>query len=140
MAEVRGWTRFILRADGRYSAVTFSILELAHVQLAMPRGAEAEAEAFYVGVLGLVRVPKPEPLARRGGCWFESGLVQIHLGVEDDFIPARKAHPAMHVSGLDALADRLKAAGHEPRWSDEIDDRRFHADDCFGNRLEFIEA
>lgn len=116
------------------------IVSLAHVQLAMPPGAESAAEAFYVGVLGFDRVPKPEPLASRGGCWFKAGPVEVHLGVEDPFYAARKAHPAFHTRGLDDLADALTRAGHEARWSDELDDRRFHTDDCFGNRLEFIEA
>jgi hypothetical protein len=106
----------------------------------MPRGAEADAEAYYVDVLGFIRVPKPEPLASRGGCWFEAGPVALHLGVEDEFIPARKAHPAIRVSDLDAVAAALEAAGHEARWSDELADARFHTDDCFGNRLEFIQA
>lgn len=114
---------------------------LDHVQLAMPAGQEDTAEAFYSGVLGIVRQPKPGALAARGGCWFEQGAVKIHLGVEDDFRPAKKAHPALVVDDLDALADRLTAAGHDVRWSDEIPGtRRFHTDDPFGNRLELIAA
>lgn len=116
------------------------VIAFDHVQLAMPRGAEAEAEAFFAGILGFVRVTKPEPFFSRGGCWFEAGPVRLHLGVEDDFAPARKAHLALRVQGLDGLADRLVAAGHEPRWTDEHGDHRFHADDCFGNRLEFIDT
>lgn len=110
-----------------------------HVQLAMPAGAEAEAVAFYVGVLGLTQVPKPAPLASRGGAWFSAGAAMIHLGVEADFQPARKAHPALVVDGLDALADRLAAAGREVRWDHELPGvSRFNTDDVFGNRLELI--
>ena len=93
----------------------FEIVRLDHVQLAMPPGREAEAEAFYAGLLGLTRRPKPEPMASRGGCWFESGPVALHLGVEEDFRPARKAHPALVVRDLPALAAALAAAGVEVR-------------------------
>ena len=89
----------------------FEIVRLDHVQLAMPPGREAEAEAFYSGLLGLTRVPKPEPLAARGGCWFDDGAVAVHLGVEEDFRPARKAHPALVVRDLPALEAALRAAG-----------------------------
>ena len=114
---------------------------LDHVQLAMPRGSEDEAEAFYCGPLGLRRVPKPEPLASRGGCWFENGAVTVHLGVEDDFRPARKAHPAFRVDDLDGLVQRLAAAGLDVRWDDELPAvRRCYVDDPFGNRIELIAA
>jgi len=108
------------------------------VQLAMPAGAEEEARAFYAGVLGLVEQPKPPLLAVRGGCWFENGAVKLHLGAEDDFRPARKAHPALLVAGLRAfVAERAL----DVRWSDEIPGTtRCHLDDPFGNRIELIEA
>jgi catechol 2,3-dioxygenase-like lactoylglutathione lyase family enzyme len=114
------------------------LVGLDHVQLAMPAGAEDEARAFYVGVLGLVEQPKPPQLAVRGGCWFEDGPVKLHLGVEDDFRPARKAHPAVLVADLRAfVAER----GLEVRWSDEIPGTvRCHLDDPFGNRIELVEA
>ena len=104
----------------------------------MPAGAEDEARAFYAGVLGLVEEPKPPLLAARGGCWFENGPVKLHLGVEDDFRPARKAHPALLVAGLRAfVAERAL----DVRWSDEIPGTtRCHLDDPFGNRIELIEA
>jgi catechol 2,3-dioxygenase-like lactoylglutathione lyase family enzyme len=117
------------------------LVALDHVQLAMPPGADAEAraEAFYAGPLGLERRPKPEPLASRGGCWFSNDAVTIHLGVEDDFRPARKAHPALVVDDLDALAAALEQAGHPVRWSDELPAvRRFYTDDPFGNRIELL--
>ncbi|MFT3854304.1 MAG: glyoxalase [Ilumatobacteraceae bacterium] len=109
-----------------------------HVQLAMPAGAEDEARAFYAGTLGLVEQPKPPLLAVRGGCWFGGGAVKLHLGVEDDFRPARKAHPALLVDGLRAfVAER----GLDVRWSDEIPDTvRCHLDDPFGNRIELVDT
>jgi catechol 2,3-dioxygenase-like lactoylglutathione lyase family enzyme len=117
------------------------IVRLDHVQLAMPVGREAEAEAFYSGLLGIPRVPKPEPLAARGGAWFEDGQgLRVHLGVEEDFRPARKAHPAFTVRGLDALLERLAAAGHQHRPGDDIGGvRQVYVDDPFGNRIELIE-
>ena len=106
----------------------------------MPAGAEEDAERFYSGLLGLERVPKPEELARRGGAWFRGPGVEVHLGVEQDFRPARKAHPAFIVLGLDELKARLEGAGVELEAQPALEGlRRFHAFDPFGNRLEFIE-
>lgn len=122
-----------------WGPVTDRLLALDHVQLAMPPGEEERAVAFYEGLLGLARRPKPENLARRGGCWFDNGRVQVHLGVEADFRPARKAHPAVVVADLDGLAATLAAAGHELRWDDELPGvRRGYVDDPFGNRIELI--
>ena len=84
-----------------------------HVQLAMPVGEEATARRFYADLLGIPEVKKPPNLAARGGCWFERGALKVHLGVEHDFRPARKAHPAFTVSDLAALVQRLAAAGHK---------------------------
>ena len=104
----------------------------------MPAGGEQRARDFYAGVLGLTETAKPAVMAARGGCWFERGGVRVHLGVEDDFRPARKAHPAFLVNGLDEL---LVAHDLAPRWSTEIPGtRRCHVDDPFGNRLELIES
>jgi catechol 2,3-dioxygenase-like lactoylglutathione lyase family enzyme len=117
----------------------FEIVGLDHVQLAMPPGREAEAEAFYAGLLGLTRRPKPEPMASRGGCWFESGPVAVHLGVEEDFRPARKAHPALVVRDLPALAAALAEAGIEVRPNPDAEpDRGAYVDDPFGNRIELV--
>ena len=115
------------------------IAGLHHVQMAMPPGGEGDAIAFYEGVLGLPRVDKPSHLAARGGCWFESGETRIHLGVEEPFTPARKAHPALLVDDLPALRRRLEEAGvavvdDEPLPGFE----RWYASDPFGNRLEFL--
>ena len=114
---------------------------LHHVQLAMPAGREADAVAFYGGVLGLDQVPKPANLAGRAGCWFHSSAVEIHLGVEEPFHPSRKAHPALLVDDLGALREQLAAAG-VPVTTDEplAGYERFYAADPFGNRIEFLQA
>lgn len=110
-----------------------------HVQLAIPRGAEDRCRAFYVDLLGMQEVAKPSSLAARGGLWLETGGVRLHLGVEDDFRPARKAHPALVVSDVDLLAQALEAAGLPIRWDTEIPGvRRFYVDDCVGNRIEIV--
>ena len=116
------------------------IRAIHHVQLAMPPGREAEAAAFYEGLLGIPQIPKPAHLEARGGCWFVDGSLAVHLGVEDPFVPARKAHPALLVEGLADLADRLTAAGHEVRDGDGLagHDQRY-VDDPFGNRIELLE-
>jgi catechol 2,3-dioxygenase-like lactoylglutathione lyase family enzyme len=114
-----------------------------HVQIACPPGSEETLRAFYVGVLGLVEVPKPPALAVRGGCWFAGHGIELHLGVEDNFRPARKAHPGLLWLDLDALAARLVAAGRSVRWAPDGELpglRRFHTDDPHGNRLEFLAA
>ncbi|HEX4082282.1 MAG TPA: VOC family protein [Acidimicrobiales bacterium] len=119
--------------------MVFKVTALDHVQLAMPAGEEDRAEAFYAGLLGLARQPKPQPLAARGGCWFSNGSVTIHLGVEDGFRPARKAHPAIVVDDLDDLVDALSAAGLVVRPDEELPGvRRGYVDDPFGNRIELI--
>jgi catechol 2,3-dioxygenase-like lactoylglutathione lyase family enzyme len=114
---------------------------LHHVQLAMPAGREAEARTFYAGLLGIPEVPKPANLAARGGCWFERGAVRIHLGVEADFRPARKAHPALLVSELEALCARLRAAGCRLKDDEPLEGFvRTFVDDPFGNRIELLQA
>jgi catechol 2,3-dioxygenase-like lactoylglutathione lyase family enzyme len=114
-----------------------------HVQLAIPSGGEAEARAYYAGILAMTEHPKPPILAARGGCWFrsEDGGVEIHLGVEEPFTAARKAHPGLTVLDIDELAEVLAEHGYEVRWDDSIPGRRrFHSDDPHGNRLEFIQS
>ena len=117
------------------------ILGIDHVQLAMPAGGEDAARIFYRDLLGLSEVSKPPALAGRGGCWFEAGPVRLHLGVEAEFRPARKAHPALLVSALAQLVARLRAAGHEVQDDAELADvTRGFVHDPFGNRIELIEA
>ena len=118
----------------------FRLGSLHHVQLAIPAGGEGACRAFWAGVLGMDEVAKPPVLAARGGCWFRGGGLEVHLGVEDDFVPARKAHPGVLVTGLRALADRLAGAGVTVTWDGEFPGHdRFYAHDPFGNRLEFLE-
>jgi len=111
-----------------------------HVQLAAPPGTEDALRAYYVDVLGMTEIPKPPVLAARGGCWFGAGAVQLHLGVEDDFRPAKKAHPGLRVRDIEAYADRLAAHGAQVTWDDNLPGhRRFYSEDPVGNRLEFLE-
>jgi catechol 2,3-dioxygenase-like lactoylglutathione lyase family enzyme len=110
-----------------------------HVQLAMPAGGEDRARAFYGGLLGMAELPKPAELAKRGGCWFASGIVQIHLGVEGDFRSAKKAHPALRCRDYGTLTARLRSAGIEVADDHNIPGvRRCHIFDPFGNRIELI--
>ena len=112
-----------------------------HVQLACPPGSEDASRAFFRDLLGLREIAKPPLLAARGGCWFRGYGVELHLGVETPFAPARKAHPGLLWPDLDGLAARLEAAGHLCAWSDELPGyRRFYVDDPHGNRLEFLSA
>ena len=112
-----------------------------HVQLAMPAGEEERAAAFYDGLLGIPRVAKPPELAVRGGCWFERTGLRVHLGVEDDFRPARKAHPALAVSGLEDLCVLLDGAGHPVRRTEDVPGTpQWYVDDPFGNRIELLPA
>ena len=117
-----------------------AILGFDHVQLAMPPGGEDAAREFYGGVLGLDEVPKPPDLAARGGVWFTAGGINLHLGVEADFRPARKAHPALLVTGLARYAARARAAGCRIVDDDPLEGYlRIFLDDPFGNRLELME-
>ncbi len=119
--------------------MTDRIVEIHHVQLAMPPGEEDLARRFYADVLGLRELPKPEHLAARGGCWFRGQGVEVHLGVEESFVPARKAHPAFVVRDLPVMRRELEDAGTEITEDTQLEGfRRFYADDPFGNRLEFL--
>jgi catechol 2,3-dioxygenase-like lactoylglutathione lyase family enzyme len=116
------------------------IVSIEHVQLAMPPGREDEARRFYSGLLGIPETPKPPDLARRGGTWFETGRLKIHLGVEKDFQPARKAHPALLVEGLEHLVEALQAGGHPVIDDEPLDGYyRVYVSDPFGNRIELME-
>jgi len=117
------------------------ILSIDHIQIAMPAGGEEQARAFYINLLGFTEIPKPPELAKRGGAWFESDSTQLHLGVEQDFRPARKAHPAFIVDHLEVLLARLQNAGFEIDTSQPPLDgyQRAHVFDPFGNRIELME-
>ena len=111
-----------------------------HVQLACPAGSEDALRDFYQGVLGFGEIAKPAALAARGGCWFRGHGIELHLGVEKDFQPARKAHPGLLVTGLDEWAARLRRAGYPVRYDEGFPGmRRFYSEDPHGNRLEFLE-
>ena len=121
------------------AAVTPFGLGLHHLQIAMPPGTEAATRTFYLGALGLSEVRKPPALAVRGGFWARADRLELHLGIEADFQPQRKAHPGIFVADLDALAARLIAHGIAIRWDDEFPGfRRFYTTDNNGNRLEFL--
>ncbi|WP_406837613.1 VOC family protein [Streptomyces sp. AHU1] len=116
------------------------ITALDHVQLAAPPGSEDRLRAYYTGALGMTETPKPPALAGRGGCWFRTGTVQLHLGIETAFRPAKKAHPGLRVTGIDALAARIAATGAPVTWDEDLPGhRRFFSEDPVGNRLEFLE-
>ena len=117
------------------------ILSIDHVQLAMPAGQEDRAREFYVELLGFTEMPKPPELAKRGGAWFQSGEVKLHIGVETDFRAARKAHPAFLVDQLESLLAAVQEAGYETDTSQPPLDgyKRAHVFDPFGNRIELME-
>ncbi|MFB6835651.1 VOC family protein [Streptomyces sp. NPDC056361] len=114
-------------------------LGLHHVQLSLPPGEEEVCRRFYVDVLGMTEIRKPPVLAARGGLWVRADALEIHLGVEEDFRPARKGHPGILVADLDGLAERLAGKGVEVTLDGNFPGhRRFYAADCHGNRLEFL--
>jgi catechol 2,3-dioxygenase-like lactoylglutathione lyase family enzyme len=116
------------------------IKSIDHVQLAMPAGREAEARAFYQALLEISEIPMPPNLAKRGGCWFARGDLKVHLGVDADFRPARKAHPAFLVDGLAELIHRLETAGCVVKTDQPLEGyERVYVDDPFGNRIELME-
>lgn len=116
------------------------ILELHHIQLAMPEGGEPDARAFYCGVLGLCEVDKPGELRSRGGVWFELGNIKVHLGVETPFAPARKAHPAFRVADLKDAMAALQSSALEFRADVDLPGvKRIYVNDPFGNRIELLE-
>jgi catechol 2,3-dioxygenase-like lactoylglutathione lyase family enzyme len=118
-----------------------TVLGLDHVQLAGPPGCEPEARRFYGELLGLHEIDKPEPMRASGGVWFRAGEQELHIGIEEPFAAARKAHPGLRVApgDLDAIAQRLEAAGAPVDWDDRYPGvRRFYTADPFGNRLELL--
>lgn len=106
----------------------------------MPAGGEDLARNFYGHILGISETPKPAHLAQRGGCWFERDDLKIHLGVEADFRPARKAHLALLVNGLSLLQEKLQTWGYTPKEDEPLEGyHRIYVDDPFGNRIELME-
>ncbi len=117
------------------------MMRLHHVQVSCPAGGEDAARRFYGDLLGIPEVDKPPVLATRGGCWFRGEAVEVHVGVEDGFAPARKAHPAFLVEDIDDLAARASAAGFPVKWDDDFPGyRRFHTADGNGNRVEVLQS
>ncbi|EPZ52643.1 MULTISPECIES: VOC family protein [Alicyclobacillus] len=122
--------------------MAFKFSGIDHVQLAAPEGCEAEERRFFVDLLGWEEIPKPEPLRKRGGVWFQCGKHQVHIGVQKDFVPAIKAHPAFHVENISELREYLLQKGVNVIDDDARADegvKRFYLNDPFGNRLEFLE-
>ncbi|QHA05172.1 glyoxalase [Streptomyces broussonetiae] len=116
------------------------LIAVDHVQLAAPPGSEDALRAYYVDVLGMTEIPKPPVLAARGGCWFEAGHVQLHVGIENGFRPAKKAHPGLRVTRIEEYAARLEQLGAPVTWDDNLPGHlRFYSLDPVGNRLEFLE-
>ena len=115
-------------------------MKLDHIQLAMPRSKEDEARNFFIEILEMKEEIKPEPLASRGGCWFRKDGVSVHLGVEKNFVPQKKAHPAFIVSDLLDLEKKLKEKSYEVIWDDALPTSdRCYTIDPFGNRIEFLK-
>jgi len=116
------------------------ITDIDHLQIAAPKGSEPEARRFFGDLLGLQEIEKPAPLQLRGGCWFKIGSRQLHIGVEEPFHPATKAHPAFSVSDIDSVFRLLEQQGVRCVWDEELARiRRFYANDPWGNRLEFTQ-
>ena len=116
-----------------------AVIGLDHVQIAIPAAGEDQARGFYAGLLGMTEVPKPANLSP-SGCWFTGGAVSLHIGVDPDFRPARKAHPALLVDDLGGLRARLAAAGCVIREDKPVSGHaRFFTEDPFGNRIELME-
>ena len=114
-------------------------MRIHHVQVLCPPASEPAVRDFYGGVLGLDELPKPPALAVRGGCWFRGGGIELHLNVDVEFRPARKAHPGLLWPDLNQLASRLGQAGYRVLWDADFPGfRRFYTEDPFGNRLEFL--
>jgi catechol 2,3-dioxygenase-like lactoylglutathione lyase family enzyme len=120
--------------------IQVAVIRLEHVQLAMPAGGEADAVSFYEGLLGIPHIPKPQHLAARGGCWFERADLKVHLGVEEHFRPAAKAHPAFLVRDVRALAEVIASAGFTVVDDQPLDGYdRIYVHDPFGNRIELMQ-
>ncbi|MBD8006228.1 VOC family protein [Bacillus norwichensis] len=118
----------------------YSFTGIDHVQLAAPKGSENKARSFFNGVLGMEEILKPENLVKRGGVWFKCGAHQLHIGIQEDFIPAKKAHPAFHVENLEGLREQIIEKGIKVIEDEPLEGaKRFYVNDPFGNRLEFLQ-
>ena len=116
------------------------MLQLHHVQLAIPQGSEEDCRKFYCLILGWTEKPKPVALAARGGLWLTNGNAELHLGVEEDFRPARKAHPAFLITEIEKVAADLAKHDFNVIWDESIPAyKRFFVFDVVGNRLEFMQ-
>lgn len=134
------WARFPLNRRTCYArGMAAGVTRIDHIQIAAPAGCEQAAREFYGSILGLNEIEKPEALRARGGCWFECGDQQLHVGVEKNFRPAKKAHPAFAVSDFNVLRETLAKRGIVLMDDSIPGTRRFYADDPWGNRLEFVE-
>lgn len=120
--------------------MSYRFLGIDHVQLAAPRNSEEQARKFYGEILQMTEIPKPTKLLARGGVWFQCGNHQVHIGIQEEFHPATKAHPAFEVQHLHLFAEHLRANGVEVKEDDALDGaERFYVNDPFGNRIEFLE-
>ncbi|MFC4620021.1 VOC family protein [Camelliibacillus cellulosilyticus] len=119
--------------------MTFTYTGIDHVQLAAPKGTEELARHFFGDLLGMTEIPKPANLMKKGGVWFQCGAQQLHIGIQEDFVPAKKAHPAFHVENLEALREQLIKNNVPVKDDDELPGAtRFYVDDPFGNRIEML--
>lgn len=122
--------------------MSYEFVGIDHIQLAAPEGCEQDARNFFTDLLGWVEVPKPEIMRQRGGVWFQCGSHQVHIGVQRDFVPAIKAHPAFAVKNIEELKEYLIQKNVQVIVDDARSDegiKRFYLQDPFGNRLEFLE-
>ncbi|MCY9187635.1 VOC family protein [Bacillus mojavensis] len=120
--------------------MTFHFLEIDHIQLAAPKGCETAARQFYGGILGFQEIEKPDELKARGGVWFTFGNRQLHIGIEEPFVPAKKAHPAFEVLNIEGLKEHVKLNGIAIVEDNKLPGAdRFYISDPFGNRLEMLE-
>jgi len=118
-----------------------TVIAIDHMQIAMPEGKEDLARSFYGEILGLPEVDKPKNLVNRGGVWFERGTLKVHLGIDLEFIPARKAHPGFLVVDLNSLSEKLESAGYDVKEGAQLPGfRRIFTNDPFGNRIELLQA
>lgn len=136
LIELNSWELTLTK--GRDTMFTFKAID--HIQLAAPKGSEERAREFFIDLLGFEEIEKPEELKKRGGVWFRCGNVQVHIGVEEPFSPARKAHPAFEIENIEVLKNHLRTSGIEIIEDNKLPGaNRFYVSDPFGNRIEMLE-